>query len=217
VLRKYDILLVADEVICGFGRTGKMFGSETFGMRPDIITVAKQLSGAYLPISAVMVNERVYRALVAESEKLGIFAHGFTYSGHPVPSAVALETLAIYEERDILGHVRSVTPAFEEGIQSFQNHPLVGEARSVGLLGALELVSDRKTKKPFERKDGLMAFATRQALSQGLIARCSGTTVTICPPLIITAGQIEDMMARFARTLDATLAWAQERQLLTLH
>jgi 4-aminobutyrate---pyruvate transaminase len=217
VLRKYDILLVADEVICGFARTGRMFGSETFGMQPDIITCAKQLSGAYLPISAVLVNDKVYRALVMESEKLGIFAHGFTYSGHPVPSAVALETLKIYEERDILGHVRRVMPAFEEGVSSFRDHPLVGEARSVGLLGALELVRDRKTKQPFERKDGLMGYATKQALANGLIARCSGTTVTICPPLIITGDQIEDMIVRFGKTLDATLAWAREKQLVTLH
>ena len=115
VLKKYDVLLIADEVICGFGRTGNMFGSETYGLAPDIITVAKALSSAYLPISATIISEPIYRALVAQSEKLGVFAHGFTYSGHPVCCAVALETLAIYEERDILGHVRRVAPVLQDG------------------------------------------------------------------------------------------------------
>ncbi|MFH1558846.1 MAG: aspartate aminotransferase family protein, partial [Pseudomonadota bacterium] len=142
VLQKYDVLLIADEVICGFGRLGAMFGSETFGLKPDMISMAKQLSAAYMPISALMVNEKIYRAVVSESEKIGTFGHGFTYGGHPVPAAVALETLKIYEERDIVGHVQDVMPVFQQRLRAFASHPLVGEARGVGLIGALELVKD---------------------------------------------------------------------------
>ncbi|HEV8028176.1 MAG TPA: aspartate aminotransferase family protein, partial [Stellaceae bacterium] len=157
VLRKYDMLLIADEVICGFGRTGNMFGSETFGLSPDIITVAKALSSAYLPISATVISEPIYRALVAQSEKIGTFAHGFTYSGHPVCCAVALETLKIYEERDIVGHVRAVAPQLQQGLKRFADHPLVGEVRGVGLIAAVELVRDKATKAPFDAKDGVGA------------------------------------------------------------
>src|SRR4029077_13060001 len=118
VLRRHDILFVADEVICGFGRTGNMFGCETFGISPDMMAMAKQLSAAYQPISALMINEKIYRALVSESEKIGTFGHGFTYGGHPVATAVALETLKIYEERDILGHVRKIAPLFQAHLRA---------------------------------------------------------------------------------------------------
>lgn len=132
VLKKHDILLITDEVICGFGRTGAMFGCETFGIEPDMISMAKQLSAAYQPISALMINEKIYRAIVSESATIGTFGHGFTYGGHPVPAAVALETLRIYEERDIVGHVRRVAPAFEDGLKKLGQHPIVGEARGKG-------------------------------------------------------------------------------------
>jgi 4-aminobutyrate--pyruvate transaminase len=117
ILKKYDILLIADEVICGFGRLGTMFGSESFGLQPDMIAMAKQLSAAYQPISALMVNEKDHAAIVTESEKIGTFGHGFTYSGHPVATAVALETLNIYEERDIVGHLQQVAPLFQRRLQ----------------------------------------------------------------------------------------------------
>ena len=137
VLRQYDVLLIADEVICGFGRTGRMFGSETFGLEPDIMTVAKALSSAYLPISATIVSEPIYRALAEESARIGTFAHGFTYSAHPVCCAVALETLALYEERDILGHVQKVAPRLQDGLRRCADHPLVGEVRGTGLIAGL--------------------------------------------------------------------------------
>jgi 4-aminobutyrate--pyruvate transaminase len=150
VLKKHDILLIADEVICGFGRTGAMFGCETFRIEPDMITMAKQLSAAYQPISALMIIEKIYRAIVSESATIGTFVHGFTYGGHPVPAAVALETLKIYEERDIVGHVRRVAPAFEEGLKRLGQHPMVGEARGRGLVGALELVEDKVVVQTLE-------------------------------------------------------------------
>jgi len=207
VLKRHDILLVADEVICGFGRTGNMFGSQTFGMQPDMITMAKQLSAGYLPISALMVNERIYRGLVTESEKIGTFGHGFTYSGHPVCAAVALETLNIYEQDGILEHVRAVTPHFQERVAELGRHPLVGEARGAGLLAAVELVADKASREPFAPSEGVAAYAGTRALSHGLITRALGDTVNFCPPLIVTRAQIDEMFDAAKRALDDTLAW----------
>jgi 4-aminobutyrate--pyruvate transaminase len=204
VLRKYDMLLIADEVICGFGRTGTMFGSETFGLTPDIITVAKALSAAYLPISATVISEPIYRALVAQSEKLGTFAHGFTYSGHPVCCAVALETLKIYEERDILGHVRAVAPHLQQGLRRFADHPLVGEVRGIGLIAAVELVMDKATKAPFDPKQGVGALFATRAQEHGLIVRALQDNIALCPPLVITGAEIAEMLRRFGRALEDT-------------
>ncbi|MEP9380534.1 aspartate aminotransferase family protein [Aquabacter sp. CN5-332] len=209
VLQKYDILLVADEVICGFGRLGTMFGSETFGMKPDMMSMAKQLSAAYMPISALMVNEKIYRAIVQESEKIGTFGHGFTYGGHPVPAAVALETLKIYEERDIVSHVRSIMPLFQERLRAFASHPLVGEARGVGLIGALEIVKNKETRELFDPALGVSAHVGKRAQAHGVITRALGDTVNLCPPLIITESQIEDLMARMKLALDDTWEWAK--------
>ncbi len=209
ILRKYDILLVADEVICGFARTGNMFGSETFGMQPDIITMAKQLSAAYQPIAAVMINEKVYHALREGSGRIGTFGHGFTYGGHPVATAVALETLKIYEERDILGHVRSIMGDFQSGLRAFEDHPLVGNARGVGLIGTLELVGNKDTKEIFDPAWGVAAHVGERALKHGLITRALGDTVNFCPPMIITKAQIADMYARTRLALDETYAWLQ--------
>jgi 4-aminobutyrate--pyruvate transaminase len=204
VLRKYDVLLIADEVICGFGRTGKMFGSETFAMAPDIITMAKALSSAYLPISATVISEALYRAFVAQSEKIGVFAHGYTYSAHPACCAVALETLKIYEERDILGHVQRVSPVLLNGLRRFAAHPLVGEIRGIGLLAGVELVKDKATKTPFDPKEGVGARLAARAQEHGLILRAMVDTIALCPPLIISAEEIEEMLRRFGRALDDT-------------
>ena len=214
VLRKHDVLFVADEVICGFGRTGNLFGCETYGLEPDMITIAKQLSAGFLPIAALMINDKVYRAMVKESEKIGTFGHGYTYGGHPVPAAVALETLRIYEERDILGHVRRVAPRLQEGLRRLGEHPLVGEARGVGLLGGLELVKDKATRKPFQPSDGVGFYAARRAQAHGVITRGMGDTLGLCPPLIIRESEIDDMLARVAKALDDTRAWLRERRLV---
>ncbi|HWI25654.1 MAG TPA: aspartate aminotransferase family protein [Stellaceae bacterium] len=206
VLKKYDVLLIADEVICGFGRTGNMFGSETYGLAPDIMTMAKALSSAYLPISATIINDEIYQAFVAQSEKIGVFAHGFTYSAHPVCCAVALETLKIYEERDILGHVRKVSPRLLDGLRRTADHPLVGELRGVGLLAGVELVKDKATKAPFDPKAGVGAIFAARAQEHGLILRAMGDTVALCPPLIITAEETDEMLRRFGKALDDTAA-----------
>lgn len=202
VLKKYDVLLIADEVICGFGRTGNMFGTETFGLQPDIMTMAKALSSAYLPISATVVNDGIYQSLVAQSEKIGVFAHGYTYSGHPVACAVALETLKIYEERNIVAQVRKVSPLLLNGLRRFADHPLVGEVRGVGLLAGVELVKDKATKTPFEAKQGIGALFAAKAQENGLIIRAVFDTIALCPPLIITGDEIDEMLRRFGKTLD---------------
>jgi 4-aminobutyrate---pyruvate transaminase len=207
VLKRYDILLVADEVICGFGRTGNMFGSQTYGMHPDMIVMAKQLSAGYLPISALMVSDEIYRGLVSESEKIGTFGHGFTYSGHPVCAAVALETLRIYEEDGILEHVRSVTPHFQQRLAELGKHPLVGETRGAGLLGAVELVANKETREPFSPSEGVAAHAGTRALTHGVITRALGDAFNFCPPLIITHDQIDQLFDASEKALNDTLAW----------
>lgn len=203
ILKKYDILLVADEVICGFGRTGNFWGSQTMGMQPDILSCAKQLSSGYLPISAVMVNEKVYQACVDESKKIGTFGHGYTYSAHPVAAAVAIETLKIYEERDMVGHVRAVAPLFQRRLKALAEHPLVGEARGVGLIGAIELVADKATKAPFEPVGRAGATVNALAQDNGLILRAMGDSVALCPPLVIGEEDINAMFDRLTKALDA--------------
>ena len=213
VLGRYDVLMLADEVICGFGRTGNMFGCETFGIRPHTITVAKALSSAYLPISGVLLCEDLFQAMVEESVKIGIFGHGYTYSGHPVPAAVAIRTIELMEERNILDHVRQIAPHFQERLRAFADHPLVGDARGVGLIGSVELVADKTTKRPFDpsRQVGLYCFS--QAESHGLIVRAIVDTLAFCPPLIITESEIDEMFDRFARALDETEAWVAKNDL----
>jgi 4-aminobutyrate--pyruvate transaminase len=214
VLGKYDVLLIADEVICGFGRTGEMWGTVTYGLKPDMIACAKALSSGYMPIGAVMVSEAIYGALVKQSEKIGVFSHGFTYSGHPVTSAVALETLNIYEQDDILSHVRRMAPRMQAGLRRFANHPLVGEARGIGLIGAVELVRDKATKAPFDPADAVGPFLARRAHQHGLILRALGDSVAFCPPLIINEAEIDLMLGRFALALDDTYAMVRERGLI---
>lgn len=214
VLRKYDVLLIADEVICAFGRTGEMWGSTTYGLKPDMITCAKALSSGYLPIGAVMISEEIYDALVKQSEKIGMFSHGFTYSGHPVCSAVALETLKIYEEDDILSHVRRVAPRMQAGLRRFADHPLVGEVRGIGLVGAVELVADKLTKAPFDPAEAVGPFLAKRTHYHGLILRALGDSIAFCPPLIIKESEIDLMLERFALALDDTFAMVRERGLV---
>jgi 4-aminobutyrate--pyruvate transaminase len=213
ILRKYDILFIADEVICGFGRTGNMFGSQTYKLKPDIVTCAKALSSSYLPISAVMINERVYTVLRDNSGKIGVFGHGYTYSGNPVSAAVALETLKIYEERNIVDQVRRVAPAFQREMKRFADHPLVGEVRGVGLIGAIELVKDKQTRESFLPQQGVAAQTSKLCQEEGLITRGMADAMAFCPPLIITEAEIEEMFRRFAKALDATWSWVRKQGL----
>jgi len=204
VLRKYDVLLVADEVICGFWRTGNYWGSQTFGIEPDILVCAKALSSSYLPISAVMVNDRVFQGLATQSHEIGTFGHGFTYSGHPVAAAVAIETLKIYDETDIGGHVRQVGAHMQKELRRrFADHPLVGEVRGVGLIAAVELVADKASKAKFPLEAGIAARWTKLIEAQGVIIRAvAGEMLCLSPPLIITEAEVDEMLTRIGRALD---------------
>jgi 4-aminobutyrate--pyruvate transaminase len=215
VLRKYDILFVADEVICGFWRTGNYWGSQTLGMEPDILVCAKALSAAFLPISAVMVNERVFQALADESHAIGTFGHGYTYSGHPVPAAVAVETLKIYDEMDIGGHVREVGPYLQSELRRrFTDHELVGEVRGIGLIGAIELVADRATHRNFEAAQKIGARLSKLCEANGVIARAlPGDSLAFSPPLIITKAEIAEMLDGIGRALDELAVQLRREQI----
>jgi 4-aminobutyrate--pyruvate transaminase len=210
VLTKYEVLMVADEVICGFGRTGQMFGSQTFGIRPDVLTCAKMMTSGYVPMSAMLVGDGIYRTLEQQSEKLGVFGHGFTYSGHPVAAAVGLETLRIYEERDLLAHVRRVAPVLQEGLRALADHPLVGEARGIGLIGAWELAKDRDRRESFDPKAGVGAQVVKNAQKRGAIVRVlPGDIIAFSPPLIIEAHELRELLARAEAALDETWEWVR--------
>jgi 4-aminobutyrate---pyruvate transaminase len=211
VLKKHDVLLIADEVICGFGRLGTMFGLEHFDIKPDMVTMAKQLTSGYQPMSATVISGAIYDALVQQSEKIGVFAHGFTYSGHPVAAAVGVETLKIYQERRTLDHVRAVMGHFQQRLRQLGSHPLVGEARGMGLIGALELVEDKQTKKPFDPAVAAGPVAADLALDNHLVVRAAGDTLAICPPLIIEDKEIDQLFDRLAATLDQTHAELKRR------
>ena len=213
VLKKHDVLFIVDEVICGFGRTGNLWGCETFNLKPDIMTVAKALTSAYLPLGAVLISEPIYQALVKESEKIGIFGHGYTYTGHPVCAAVALEALKIYEERDIVGHVRRVAPRLQDGLRRLADHPLVGEVRGIGLVAAVELVKDKATKESFDPAGAVGIYLSKQAQKHGLIVRALGDIIAFSPPLIMTGEEIDEMLARFGKALDDTEAWVRKEGL----
>jgi len=204
VLRKYDVLLVADEVICGFGRTGNYWGTQTFDMEPDMITCAKALSASYLPISATMVNERVFQAVASESHKIGTFGHGYTYSGHPVPAAVAIEALKIYDEIDIVAQVRMVGAHMQAELRRrFDGHELVGEVRGIGMIGAFELVADRDARRNFEPAQKMAARLVKLGEAHGIISRgLPSDTVAFSPPLIMTESEVDEMLDRMARALD---------------
>jgi 4-aminobutyrate---pyruvate transaminase len=202
VLDKYSILFVADEVICGFARTGEMWGSQTYGIRPDLMCCAKSLSAAMMPVSAVLIGDRVFDAMLAQSDRYGSFTHGYTYGGHPVACAVAHEVLTIYEEMDLVGHVKSVSPGFLAGFESLRDHPLVGDVNGVGLIGAAEIVADKKTKALHEPGLKVIARFDAAARERGLITRLIGNRIALSPPQIIRKDQVEDMFSRFRGALD---------------
>jgi 4-aminobutyrate--pyruvate transaminase len=204
VLRKYDILFVVDEVICGFGRTGKMWGSQTFALEPDMISCAKALSAGLAPISALLINERIFQAMLTESGKLGSFAHGYTYAGHPVTTAVALETLKIYEEMDVVGHVRRVEPTFIGELNALREHPLVGDFRGCGLIGGFEIVKDKARREAYPADLQLPAKLDAYARKNGLILRFIGNRIALSPPMIISESEIEEMVRRLRAALDET-------------
>jgi 4-aminobutyrate--pyruvate transaminase len=200
--RKYDILLVADEVICGFGRLGATFGCQYYGFTPDIMVLSKQITSSYMPLAAVVFTEAVYNAIADNSARIGTFGHGFTASGHPVATAVGLENLKILEERDLVGNAARVGQAFQARLAELADHPLVGEVRGAGLIAGLELVADKQTHRAFVPAGKIGARAFAAAHRHGLIVRAIGDVVALCPPLIITEEQVDEMVARLRRALD---------------
>jgi 4-aminobutyrate---pyruvate transaminase len=213
VLTKYDVLLIADEVITGFGRLGQMFGSPVMGMKPDTMSLAKAITSAYQPLSAVLVPEHMYQAMLDESRKIGTFGHGNTYAGHPVAAAVANKTLEIYARDNIVGHVQTLTPLFQRRLRALIDHPLVGEARGVGLVGGLEVVADKSTKRSFLPKQGVAPKVVFFGQQEGVIVRAIGDTISICPPLIITAAETDEMFDRITRAFDKTEDWVRKEGL----
>jgi 4-aminobutyrate--pyruvate transaminase len=215
VLDKYGIRLVDDEVICGFGRTGNAFGCQTMNYQPDSMTVAKALSSAYVPISAVMLSPELVEIIEDEATRIGGLWHAFTYSAHPVAAAVALKTLEIYERRDTFGHVRKVAPVFLQRLRALADHPLVGEANGVGLIGAIEMVADKKTKKNFEPGKLVGAMCGRFCEQEGVIVRpLVNDRIALCPPLVISEAEIGELFDRFERGLNKTLDWARREKLI---
>lgn len=199
ILAKYDILFISDEVICGFGRTGKWFGHEYYGMKPDLMTFAKAVTNGYQALGGVMVGERVVGILNSGG---GEFGHGFTYSGHPAACAAGLATLRILREENILGHVTTTAPHLARRWAELADHPLVGEARTLGLFGALELVKNKKTRERFAPA-GHAGIVCRQAsLDNGLVMRATGDTMIIAPPLICSVAEIDTLVDRAHAALD---------------
>lgn len=208
VLGKHDVLMIDDEVITGFGRTGAAFGCETMAMTPDTMTIAKGMSSGYAPISGVLIPQDIYDACVAASGELGVFGHGFTYSGHPLSTGIALKTLEIYDKRDVFGHVRRIAPHFERHIRALAQHPLVGDARSVGLIGGVQLMRDRDSRTPYAAADGVGPYlADTAAVSRGVLLRASNDCLCFAPPLVITEAELDEMFARVKAALDDTLHW----------
>jgi len=202
ICKKHDVLLICDEVICGFGRTGNWFGLETFGIEPDMMTLAKAITSGYLPLSAAMVGDRVADTLI---EKGGEFFHGYTYSGHPVPCAVALENIRIIEREKLVERTRDITgPRLAERLAELRDHPLVGEARSLGLIGAVELVKDKARRRHFDPIGKAGALCRDHIIANGAIMRAVRDTIVLSPPLIIEPAQIDELIGILRKALDLT-------------
>lgn len=205
VLDKYDVLLIADEVICGFGRTGRMFASEIYGIRPDFLTMSKQITSSYFPFSAFMLNERVYEPIADESNRIGTLGHGFTGAAHPVGAAVALENIRIIEERDLVANSAETGAYMLSRLDGFRDHPLVGEVRGKALIAAVELVAPKGREAGFQA--GALGTRMSRILSDnGLISRNVLDALALCPPLIITRAEVDEMVDIIGRSLDELAA-----------
>ena len=204
VLERHDVLFIADEVICGFGRLGRPFGSQVFDIEPDLVTLAKGLTSGYAPLSACLISERVWSEIERHADDLGTFAHGYTYSGHPIGAAAALANLQLLEDDGLYDRAAELGDYFQKALRArFDGHPLVGEARGAGMVAAIELVADRDTRRPFapEKRIGPRVF--HKLLEDGVIIRAIGDSLAICPPYIIERDEIDHVLTRLAGAIDA--------------
>ena len=214
LLTKYDIMLWSDEVICGFGRTGSPFGCQTMGFNPQLVSLAKQLSSAYLPISASVIPEYMHEAMIEPSSKVGVFGHGYTYTGHPAACAAALKTLEIYKRDNLFEHAAEMGEYLQTRLKEFDSHPLVGEVRGRGLLAAVELVANKVTGEAFD-DTSVGAYAKQACQDNGLLIRAvGGNSIAFCPPLIITTDQIDEMVDKFSLAIQTTLQYANKESLI---
>uniref|UniRef100_A0A0D9ZQM0 4-aminobutyrate--pyruvate transaminase n=1 Tax=Oryza glumipatula TaxID=40148 RepID=A0A0D9ZQM0_9ORYZ len=204
IVKKYDILFIADEVITAFGRLGTMFGSDMYNIKPDLVSMAKALSSAYVPIGAIMVSPEISDVIHSQSNKLGSFAHGFTYSGHPVACAVAIEALKIYQERNIPDHVKQISPRFQEGVKAFAGSPIVGEIRGVGLILGTEFADNKSPNDPFPAEWGVGAIFGAECQKRGMLVRVAGDNIMMSPPLIMTPDEVEELVSIYGDALKAT-------------
>ncbi len=213
MLAKHDILLIADEVICGFGRLGYSYGSEAMHMNPDMITIAKGVTSAYFPLSGVMVSEKVWRTIVDGEQKFGPFGHGYTYTAHPIGAAVALANLDIIDNEGLVEAARTQGKHLHQRLrEAFAEHPLVGEIRGFGLIGAIELVARKDPPEALDPKLKVAIRAARHALNNGVITRAlpAADTLAFSPPLTITPGEIDQLVAGVRDAVDAVLAELRE-------
>ena len=202
ILRKYDVLFIADEVICGFGRLGHWFGTDRFDLDPDLITIAKGLTSAYVPMSAAVISDKVWRVLKEGSPETGPFAHGYTYGGHPVAAAAGLKTIEIMQREDLVGHAARVAPYFQRRLrEAFADNPLVGEVRGDGLMAGIELVADKARKTPFAPELDIGARLAAELLDLGMICRGMFNTVCFSPPLVVAESDVDEMVDKFGRGL----------------
>ena len=201
VLDKFDIPLIVDEVVTAFGRTGNAFGSETYEIKPTSMTIAKALSSGYIPISAVIVNDELFEPIKEASGDIGVFGHGYTYSGHPVSCAVALKTLEIYERDKVFEHANKAGDYFQTSISKLNEEEFVGEVRGIGLIAGVELYKDPKNKTPFEEVGKAGKLLSDVCQSNGLIVRPILDTIALCPPLIISEKEIDELTEKLRKSL----------------
>ncbi|XP_028758873.1 gamma aminobutyrate transaminase 1, mitochondrial-like [Neltuma alba] len=217
VVKKYDILFIADEVICAFGRLGTMFGSDKYNIKPDLVSLAKALSSAYMPIGAVLVSPDVSDVIHSQSSKLGSFSHGFTYSGHPVSCAVAIEALKIYKERNIVENVKSIAPRFQDGVKAFSDSPIIGritslalQIRGTGLILGTEFTDNKSPNDPFPPEWGIGAYFGAQCEKNGMLVRVAGDNIMMSPPFIISPGEVDELIRIYGIALKKTEERVQE-------
>lgn len=205
ICHKHGIVVIADEVITGFGRLGTRFGSDYYDIEPDIMVMSKQLTSSYQPLAAIVMTDEIYQPVADHSASIGAFGHGFTASGHPVATAVALENLNIIEERDLVGNAARLSPMLQGKLREFSDHPLVGEVRGDGFIAAVELVANKATRTPFDPVGAIGRNLAAHAHKEGLIIRAIGDTIAFCPPLIATEEDVSRIVSRFGSALEATV------------